>query len=149
MFCMQYKHVFFQQLPTSNVSFLGSAKDGDTFLNSSVYIPSAPPLLQPNGSIGVNYSVYKDVLEAEPPDWLPDSSTTVCMQCTVPFTALARGRHHCLFCGGVFCKVCTKGGVCYLLSSGRGIPRGSVMPAMISLIHYRVFLLTPSAMLCK
>ncbi|KAF3952026.1 hypothetical protein CMV_022377 [Castanea mollissima] len=96
-------------LPTSNVSFLGSAKDGDTFLNSSVYIPSAPPLLEPSGSSGVNYSVYKDVLEAEPPDWLPDSSTTVCMQCTTPFTALTRGRHHCRFCGGVFCRACTKG----------------------------------------
>ena len=67
-------------LPTSNVSFLGSAKNGDTFLNSSVYIPSASPLLEPSGSSGVNYGIYKDVLEAEPPDWLPDSSTTACMQ---------------------------------------------------------------------
>ncbi|GMY36522.1 sh3 domain-containing protein [Fagus crenata] len=95
-------------LPTSNVSFLASAKNGDTFLNSSVYIPSAPPLLEPSGS-GVNYSAYKEVLEAEPPDWLPDSSTTICMQCTAPFTALTRGRHHCRFCGGVFCRACTKG----------------------------------------
>lgn len=95
-----------QQLPSSNVSFLGSEKNGDTYLHSSVYIPSAPPLLE---SSGINYSAYKEVLEAEPPEWLPDSSTTVCMQCTAPFTALTRGRHHCRFCGGVFCRACTNG----------------------------------------
>ncbi|KAK6147578.1 hypothetical protein DH2020_018490 [Rehmannia glutinosa] len=65
------------QLPSSNVSFLGSAKNGETFLHSSVYIPSAPPLLEPNA---FNYHAYKEVLEAEPPEWLPDSSTTACMQ---------------------------------------------------------------------
>lgn len=95
-----------QQLPSSDVSFLESGKNGNTFLHSSVYIPSAPPLLEPSG---VNYSAYKEVLEAEPPEWLPDSSSTVCMQCTAPFTALTRGRHHCRFCGGVFCRACTKG----------------------------------------
>uniref|UniRef100_A0A5B7ARI2 FYVE-type domain-containing protein n=1 Tax=Davidia involucrata TaxID=16924 RepID=A0A5B7ARI2_DAVIN len=95
-----------QQLSSSNVSFLGSAKNGDTFLHSSVYIPSAPPLLEPNG---INYSAYKEVLEADPPEWLQDSSTTVCMQCTAPFTALTRGRHHCRFCGGIFCRACSKG----------------------------------------
>ncbi|CAI0448167.1 unnamed protein product [Linum tenue] len=94
------------QLPSSNVSFLGSGKNGDTVLHSSVYIPSAPPLLEP---AGFNYSEYKEVLEAEPPEWLPDSSTSACMQCTAPFTAITRGRHHCRFCGGIFCRVCTKG----------------------------------------
>ncbi|CAK7352292.1 unnamed protein product [Dovyalis caffra] len=95
-----------KEVPSSNVSFLGSGKNGDTYLHSSVYIPSAPPLLEPNG---FNYTVYKEVLEAEPPEWLPDSSTTVCMQCTALFTAVTRGRHHCRFCGGVFCRTCTKG----------------------------------------
>ncbi|GAB4853693.1 hypothetical protein Ancab_017884 [Ancistrocladus abbreviatus] len=95
-----------QQLSNSNVSFLGTGKNGDSILNASVYIPSAPPLIEPNG---FNYSAFKDVLEAEPPEWLPDSSTTVCMQCTAPFTALTRGRHHCRFCGGIFCRACTKG----------------------------------------
>ncbi|KAK9948163.1 hypothetical protein M0R45_003751 [Rubus argutus] len=33
-----------QQQPTSNVSFLGAEKNGDTYLHSSVYTPSAPPL---------------------------------------------------------------------------------------------------------
>lgn len=95
-----------QQLPSSNVSFLDSGKNGDVFLDSSVYTPSAPPLCLPNGS---DYSSYKEVLEADPPEWLPDSSTTVCMQCSAPFTALTRGRHHCRFCGGIFCRTCTKG----------------------------------------
>ncbi|KAK7388313.1 hypothetical protein VNO78_23127 [Psophocarpus tetragonolobus] len=95
-----------EQLPSSNVSFLESAKNGDVFLDPSVYTPSAPPLCLPNGS---DYSSYKEVLEAEPPEWLPDSSTAVCMQCSAPFTALTRGRHHCRFCGGIFCRTCTKG----------------------------------------
>lgn len=93
-------------LPSSNVSFLGSSKNGDTYLHSSVYIPSAPPLLEAGG---INYSAYKEVLEAEPPEWLPDSATTICMQCTAPFTAITRGRHHCRFCGGIFCRSCSKG----------------------------------------
>ncbi|MBA0594122.1 hypothetical protein Gorai_011041, partial [Gossypium raimondii] len=88
-----------QQYQSSNVSFLGSEKNGDTYLHSSVYIPSAPPLLE---SSGIDYNAYKEVLEAEPPEWIPDSSTSVCMQCSAPFTALTRGRHHCRFCGGIF-----------------------------------------------
>ncbi|KAK7328678.1 hypothetical protein VNO77_22795 [Canavalia gladiata] len=87
-----------QQSPSSNVSFLGSGNNGDVVISSSVYMPSAPPLFK-----------LKEVLEAEPPEWLPDSSTTVCMQCDAPFTALTRGRHHCRFCGGIFCWECTKG----------------------------------------
>lgn len=95
-----------QQPPTSNVSFLGSGKNGDSFLHPSVYIPSAPPLLEPTG---INYSAYKEVLDAEPPEWVPDSASTLCMHCSAPFTALTRGRHHCRFCGGIFCRLCTKG----------------------------------------
>ncbi|CAI9097348.1 OLC1v1033748C1 [Oldenlandia corymbosa var. corymbosa] len=90
----------------SNVSFLGSAKNGDTYLHSSVYTPSAPPLLEP---AAFDYSAYKDLLEAEPPEWLPDSSSRGCMQCNAQFTALTRGRHHCRFCGGIFCRECSKG----------------------------------------
>ncbi|MBA0874531.1 hypothetical protein Goshw_018084 [Gossypium schwendimanii] len=95
-----------QQCQSSNVSFLGSGNNGDTCLQSSVYIPSAPPLMEPRG---INYNAYKEVLEAEPPEWLPDSSTTVCMQCSSLFTAIMRGRHHCRFCGGIFCRACSKG----------------------------------------
>ncbi|XP_068663265.1 uncharacterized protein [Aristolochia californica] len=90
----------------SNLSFLGSEKNGDSFLHPSVYIPSAPPLFEP---LGCNYGVNRDVLDADPPEWLPDSSSMVCMQCNASFKPLTRGRHHCRFCGGVFCRTCTKG----------------------------------------
>ncbi|KAE8682604.1 hypothetical protein F3Y22_tig00111238pilonHSYRG00284 [Hibiscus syriacus] len=46
-----------QQYQASNVSFLGSGKNGDTYLHPSVYIPSAPPLLEPSG---IDYSAYKE-----------------------------------------------------------------------------------------
>jgi lipid-binding SYLF domain-containing protein len=90
-------------ISSNNVSFLGSAKNGDTFLHNSVYTPSAPPF-DPNA-----ISNYKEVLECEPPEWVPDSCTNVCMQCNLPFTSFTRGRHHCRFCGGIFCRVCSKG----------------------------------------
>ncbi|CAI9783427.1 unnamed protein product [Fraxinus pennsylvanica] len=69
----------------------------ETFLHSSVYIPSAPPLLERNS---FNYDAYKEVLEVEPPEWLPDNSTRVCIKCNAPFTVLTRGRNNCRFCGG-------------------------------------------------
>lgn len=94
------------QLSTdSNVSSFGSGKNGDTVIDSSVYTPSAPPF----ELVGIDYGAYKEVLEAEPPEWLPDSSSTACMGCAAPFTVLTRGRHHCRFCGGVFCRGCTQG----------------------------------------
>ncbi|PNX75207.1 zinc ion binding protein, partial [Trifolium pratense] len=88
----------------SDVSFLEFGKNGDVVIDSSVYMPSAP-FFDP---VGINYGVYKDLLEAEPPVWLPDSSATACMWCSALFTALSCGRHHCRFCGGVFCRGCTK-----------------------------------------
>ncbi|EER96209.1 hypothetical protein BDA96_02G109400 [Sorghum bicolor] len=90
----------------TSVSFLGSSDDGNTFLHSSVYMPSAPPVLDEEA---LNYNIYRAVLEAEPPEWLPDSYASACMQCAAPFTALTRGRHHCRFCGGIFCRACSKG----------------------------------------
>ncbi|XP_074584969.1 uncharacterized protein LOC141840800 [Curcuma longa] len=95
-----------QKNSTSTTLFLGSEDSGGSFLHPSVYIPSAPPLLEAEA---VNYSAYRAVLEADPPEWLPDSHTSVCMQCALPFTALTRGRHHCRFCGHIFCKACSKG----------------------------------------
>lgn len=90
----------------SSVSFLGYEKNGESYLHSSVCIPSAPPLLELEA---INYSAYRGLLESEPPEWLPDSSTIICMQCSSPFTAFTCGRHHCRFCGGVFCRSCSKG----------------------------------------
>ncbi|KAE8800112.1 SH3 domain-containing protein [Hordeum vulgare] len=90
----------------SSVSFLGSSSDGDTFLHTSVYAPSAPPLLDEEA---LSYNIYRVVLEAEPPEWLPDSYADSCMQCSASFTAITCGRHHCRFCGGIFCRACSKG----------------------------------------
>ena len=95
-----------QRTPSSNEFFLGSGSNGDSFLHPSVCVPSAPPLLE---SEAINYSYYREILEAEPPEWIPDSHATSCMKCDSPFTALTRGRHHCRFCGGIFCRACTKG----------------------------------------
>lgn len=92
--------------PSSDALFLGSGSNEDSFLHPSVFVPSAPPLLV---SEAINYSAYREVLVAEPPEWIPDSHATSCMKCDSPFTALTRGRHHCRFCGGVFCRACTKG----------------------------------------
>ncbi|GAU37885.1 hypothetical protein TSUD_395690 [Trifolium subterraneum] len=93
------------QYRRSDVSFLDFGKNGDVFIDSSVYMPSAP-FFDPDK---IDYDVNnKEVLEAEPPVWLPDSSATACMQCSALFTVLTCGRHHCRFCGGVFCRGCTK-----------------------------------------
>uniref|UniRef100_A0A1D1Y8J8 SH3 domain-containing protein PJ696.02 n=1 Tax=Anthurium amnicola TaxID=1678845 RepID=A0A1D1Y8J8_9ARAE len=90
----------------SNISFLESGKNGDSFLHSSVYAPSAPSLREAEA---LKYYNHKEVLLAEPPEWVPDSHASTCMQCGSPFKALTRGRHHCRFCGGIFCGACTKG----------------------------------------
>lgn len=90
----------------STVEFLGPEENGVSSLHSSVCAPSAPPLCDEDAT---NYSIYADVLEADPPEWLPDSCAKVCMQCNYPFTALTRGRHHCRLCGQIFCRTCTKG----------------------------------------
>ncbi|WOK99312.1 hypothetical protein Cni_G08024 [Canna indica] len=51
----------------------------------------------------------KEILETEPPKWLPDSSASACMLCSVHFHPIMCSRHHCRFCGGLFCGECSKG----------------------------------------
>ncbi|XP_077182354.1 lateral signaling target protein 2 homolog isoform X2 [Paroedura picta] len=41
-----------------------------------------------------------------PPEWVPDSTSSHCMACRVPFTFLRR-RHHCRSCGKIFCSRCS------------------------------------------
>ena len=94
------------QSSNSNLSFLESSKNGDSFLHSSVYAPSAPSL---HVAEALKLSHYKEILLSEPPEWLPDSSSSACMQCNLPFKAFTRSRHHCRFCGGIFCWACSKG----------------------------------------
>lgn len=70
------------------------------------HAPSAPPLL-----LGPNEESRerRDVLNAEPPQWIADSAASACMQCCANFRAVSCGRHHCRFCGGIFCRRCSSG----------------------------------------
>ncbi|KAF8409116.1 hypothetical protein HHK36_005189 [Tetracentron sinense] len=56
-----------------------------------------------------NFSNVKEILEAEPPKWLSDSAASACMLCNVRFHPIMCSRHHCRFCGGLFCSECSKG----------------------------------------
>lgn len=56
-----------------------------------------------------NFGNAQEILETEPPKWLPDSSASSCMLCSVRFHPIMCTRHHCRFCGGIFCSECTKG----------------------------------------
>ena len=41
------------------------------------------------------------------PRWQPDSATSACRACKAQFTVTLR-RHHCRFCGFIFCKRCCR-----------------------------------------
>lgn len=56
-----------------------------------------------------NFGNIKEILEAEPPKWLADSAASACMLCNVRFHPIMCSRHHCRFCGGIFCNACSKG----------------------------------------
>ncbi|OQU76551.1 hypothetical protein SORBI_3010G164000 [Sorghum bicolor] len=49
------------------------------------------------------------LLETEPAKWLPDSASPSCMLCGARFHPIICTRHHCRFCGGIFCGGCSKG----------------------------------------
>lgn len=56
-----------------------------------------------------NFGNTQEILETEPPKWLPDSAASACMLCSVRFHPIMCTRHHCRFCGGIFCSDCSKG----------------------------------------
>ncbi|GKU94344.1 hypothetical protein SLEP1_g7848 [Rubroshorea leprosula] len=56
-----------------------------------------------------NFGNVREILEAEPPKWLADSAASACMLCGVRFHPILCSRHHCRFCGGIFCGECSKG----------------------------------------
>lgn len=56
-----------------------------------------------------NFGNVSELLDAEPPRWLADSSASACMLCGVRFHPIMCSRHHCRFCGGIFCGECSKG----------------------------------------
>ncbi|KAK5792242.1 SH3 domain-containing protein [Gossypium arboreum] len=56
-----------------------------------------------------NLGNMKEILEVEPPKWLADSAASACMLCGVRFHPIMCSRHHCRFCGGIFCGECSRG----------------------------------------
>ncbi|KAL5564948.1 hypothetical protein UlMin_028112 [Ulmus minor] len=56
-----------------------------------------------------NFGKMQEILKAEPPKWLADSSASACMLCNIRFHPIMCSRHHCRFCGGIFCNECSKG----------------------------------------
>ncbi|KAF3451331.1 hypothetical protein FNV43_RR07426 [Rhamnella rubrinervis] len=56
-----------------------------------------------------NFANAMEILEAEPPKWLADSTASACMLCGVRFHPIMCSRHHCRYCGGIFCSECSKG----------------------------------------
>ncbi|KAJ1691023.1 hypothetical protein LUZ63_015178 [Rhynchospora breviuscula] len=57
----------------------------------------------------VHFGYANGLLETEPVRWLPDSVSTSCMLCSAKFHPIICSRHHCRFCGGLFCSDCSKG----------------------------------------
>ncbi|XP_031269823.1 uncharacterized protein LOC116128239 [Pistacia vera] len=56
-----------------------------------------------------NFGNVSELLEADPPKWMADSAASACMLCGVRFHPIMCSRHHCRFCGGIFCGECSKG----------------------------------------
>lgn len=56
-----------------------------------------------------NFDNIREIIESEPPKWLADSAASACMLCNVRFHPIMCSRHHCRFCGGIFCNQCSKG----------------------------------------
>ncbi|XXG81329.1 hypothetical protein AAC387_Pa09g1992 [Persea americana] len=98
------KHEYPYQLPHEPDNHDEEYDSSDDIPSRSNVIPEVNVKNVLSGIVAILTGRNKD-----PPEWLPDSSATVCMQCTAPFTPLTRGRHHCRFCGAIFCRNCTKG----------------------------------------
>ncbi|KAI4298175.1 hypothetical protein L6164_031766 [Bauhinia variegata] len=56
-----------------------------------------------------NFEYVRELLETEPPKLLADSTASSCTLCGVRFHPIMCSRHHCRFCGGIFCGECPKG----------------------------------------
>ncbi|KAL5997755.1 hypothetical protein ACLOJK_008685 [Asimina triloba] len=56
-----------------------------------------------------NFGNLTEILERDPPKWLADSAASFCMLCGVRFHPIMCSRHHCRFCGGIFCSDCSRG----------------------------------------
>lgn len=49
----------------------------------------------------------ESLLRTEPPQWERDDAATHCTRCQSEFSLLWR-RHHCRYCGGIFCDTCSQ-----------------------------------------
>ncbi|KAI4372020.1 hypothetical protein MLD38_010307 [Melastoma candidum] len=56
-----------------------------------------------------SFENVREIIEADPPKWMADSAACACMLCGVRFHPIMRSRHHCRFCGGLFCGECSRG----------------------------------------
>lgn len=82
---------------------------------SNNYVSSNSSILTSNNSISVNKKKKKPKNLSENPlknggipkkYWMNDSFVSDCLNCFKPFTAFRR-KHHCRFCGQIFCSRCT------------------------------------------
>lgn len=83
--------------------------------------PSVPNRLMARGTLehawkemaetlsDTTFSTAMDILDAEPTKWIADSAASACMLCNSRFHPIMCPRHHCRFCGGIFCGVCSRG----------------------------------------
>ncbi|BDA51595.1 probable SH3 domain-containing YSC84-like protein 1 at C-terminar half [Coccomyxa sp. Obi] len=93
------------QVPRKGVS--GELLEGEAEKENGVsLVPSAPPA---HMSLSAVLEGDGDLLSLEPPTWVPDSHATSCNRCRAGFRPLARTRHHCRLCGGIFCGACSSG----------------------------------------
>lgn len=93
-------------------------KVGSSFAGA---IPSVPNRLMARGTLehawkemaetlsDSTFSTANDILEAEPTKWIADSAASACMLCNSRFHPIMCPRHHCRFCGGIFCGICSRG----------------------------------------
>lgn len=93
-------------------------KVGSSFAGAK---PSVPNRLMARGSLehawkemaetlsDTTFSTAMDILDAEPTKWIADSAASACMLCNSRFHPIMCPRHHCRFCGGIFCGVCSRG----------------------------------------
>jgi hypothetical protein len=93
-------------------------KVGSSFAGAK---PSVPNRLMARGTLehawkemaetlsDTTFSTAKDILEAEPTKWIADSAASACMLCNSRFHPIMCPRHHCRFCGGIFCGICSRG----------------------------------------
>ncbi|KAI3936072.1 hypothetical protein MKW92_029529 [Papaver armeniacum] len=88
-----------------------STNNGDCFVEVGDHLDSSSPIKYLIVK-DICDSVYQNVFSPSAPPLLNPLAAffaTKCMKCDCPFTALTRGRHHCRFCGGIFCRACSKG----------------------------------------